>query len=163
MRKSVVRRTLLSFVKRLLRLFSNPVFIVLSIFGNLVIATSATSLYLCEYGKNESITSLLDTVWWAVSTVTTVGYGDVTPVTPAGRVIGIFTMIVGTALFWSYTALFAEALVTEDISDIETELRSVSRSLKKFGLDESTDVETLKRSIATLQAQLELTEKSLVP
>jgi voltage-gated potassium channel len=163
MSKRLVRRTLLSFIKRLLRLFSNPIFIVLSIFGNLLIATSAISLYLLEFGKNDSITSLLDSVWWAVSTVTTVGYGDVSPITPAGRIVGIFTMIVGTALFWSYTALFAEALVTQDISDIETELRSVSRRLKQFGLDETTDTDDLKRAIATLQAQLASSEKMRTP
>lgn len=126
------KKSLTLFARRIRRLIFNPVFMVLTLFGNLLIAVGATSVYFFERGRNETVHSLLDTVWWAVSTVTTVGYGDVTPVTPQGRLIGIVMMIIGTALFWSYTALFAEALVTEDISDIEGELRSLSRKLRSL-------------------------------
>ena len=44
-------------------------------------------------------------------------------------------MIVGTALFWSYTALFAEALISEEILDVESELRSIERRLQKMNID----------------------------
>ena len=85
--------TIKLFLKRILNLIQQPVFIMLTIFGNLVIITSAVILYHLELNINPQITSLLDTLWWATSTVTTVGYGDVIPITPPGRIIGIFTMI----------------------------------------------------------------------
>ena len=39
--------------------------------------------------------SIPDAMWWAAATVSTVGYGDVVPVTPLGRIVGVFTMITG--------------------------------------------------------------------
>lgn len=46
-----------------------------------------------------NIQSLPDALWWAVSTVTTVGYGDRFPTTPAGRGVAVALMLVGIALF----------------------------------------------------------------
>ncbi|XP_063687483.1 potassium voltage-gated channel subfamily A member 1-like isoform X4 [Bolinopsis microptera] len=45
-------------------------------------------LYYAENGKNENITSILGACWWAVATMSTVGYGDVYPKTTWGKVIG---------------------------------------------------------------------------
>jgi voltage-gated potassium channel len=91
---------------------------VLTVVGNSLIAIASALLYHFEHGINPKINSLLDTVWWAVATVTTVGYGDVSPITNIGKIIGIFMMIVGTALFWSYTALFAGAIMSEEAKEI---------------------------------------------
>lgn len=46
-----------------------------------------------------NIQSLPDALWWAVSTVTTVGYGDSFPTTPAGRGVAVALMLLGIALF----------------------------------------------------------------
>ncbi|MEQ1724225.1 MAG: potassium channel family protein [Pseudobdellovibrio sp.] len=108
------------FTKRLWKLAKQPVFIVLTVVGNSLIAIASALLYHFEHGINPKINSLLDTVWWAVATVTTVGYGDVSPITNIGKVIGIFMMIVGTALFWSYTALFAGAIMSEEATEINS-------------------------------------------
>lgn len=52
-----------------------------------------------------------DAVWWAMSTVTTVGYGDVYPVTHEGRIIGGVLMLIGIALFGSMSALITSKLI----------------------------------------------------
>ncbi len=52
-----------------------------------------------------------DSVWWAFSTVSTVGYGDRYPVTPAGRAIAAVLMIVGVSLFGVITASVAAYFV----------------------------------------------------
>lgn len=115
--------------KKAWRLVSHPIFLFLTVCGNLLIASGAVFLYVIEHGSNPQIHTLLDTVWWAVSTVTTVGYGDVSPITPPGKIVGIILMIFGTALFWSYTALFAEALVSEEFDDFTSELRVIEKRL----------------------------------
>lgn len=97
----------------------------LTICGNLLIGAGALILYWMERETNPGIQSFLDCVWWAVSTVTTVGYGDVVPKTTLGRVAGIVLMILGTALFWSYTALFADALISEEVSDLEKDIKEI--------------------------------------
>ncbi len=106
------------FVKRIWQLMKQPVFIVLTVLGNSLIFIASALLYHFEHGINPKITSLLDTIWWAVATVTTVGYGDISPMTTMGKIIGIFMMIVGTALFWCYTALFAGAIMGEEASTL---------------------------------------------
>jgi len=58
-----------------------------------------TSVYLIEHGVNEQFGSINDGLWWAFVTLTTVGYGDVYPITTAGRIVAVFTMIFGIALY----------------------------------------------------------------
>ena len=107
------------FTKRLWVLMHQPVFIVLTVIGNSLIAIASLLLYHFEKGINPKINTWLDTLWWAVATVTTVGYGDISPVTTFGKIIGIFMMIVGTAIFWCYTALFAGAIMSEEAHEME--------------------------------------------
>lgn len=140
---------------KLRHMVAQPIFIVLTLVGNTVILSSATALYFLEHETNPQIRSFLDAIWWSVSTVTTVGYGDVSPHSPAGRVVGLLTMILGTALFWSYTALFAQALVSEDITDVETELRSLARALERLSAHADSENEETRKWVRDLQAHLE--------
>ncbi|MFC8077151.1 ion channel [Streptomyces sp. NPDC057307] len=54
-----------------------------------------------------TITSFPLALWWSIETATTVGYGDLYPVTPAGRVIAAVVMLVGIAVFSIVTASLA--------------------------------------------------------
>ena len=56
---------------------------------------SIAIFYIESPNENTQINSFLDAVWWTVSTVTTVGYGDIVPVTDAGKIMAIFYMIFG--------------------------------------------------------------------
>jgi voltage-gated potassium channel Kch len=58
-----------------------------------------------------NITDFGDAIWWAVTTMTTVGYGDHYPVTPAGRLVAFGLMIGGIALLGTVTATLASWLV----------------------------------------------------
>ncbi|AKM81108.1 MAG: Ion transport 2 domain protein [Candidatus Pacebacteria bacterium GW2011_GWF2_38_9] len=52
-----------------------------------------------ESGKpNARIHNLEDSIWWTVSTITTVGYGDIVPVTTEGRALGIVLQIIGVIM-----------------------------------------------------------------
>lgn len=57
------------------------------------------------------ITTYGDALWWAMTTVTTVGYGDLYPVTVAGRVLAVFLMLSGVALVGAVTATLASWFV----------------------------------------------------
>ncbi len=52
-------------------------------------------MFVVEHRVNPHINSLFDAFWWSIVTVTTVGYGDVTPVTTAGKVVASFLMVIG--------------------------------------------------------------------
>lgn len=88
------------------KIFSPPI-LLLTLAGNTLILIFSVIFYFTEFGKNKDITNLFDAVWWAFATVTTVGYGDLVPATPEGRVISIFLMLMGTGLFVAHTALLA--------------------------------------------------------
>jgi len=74
--------------------------------------TAAVALTLAEINAPETkVHSFADALWWSSSTITTVGYGDVYPVTGPGRLVGGVTMLVGISTFAVVTAKVAEFLV----------------------------------------------------
>lgn len=90
-----------------------------------------------------SINTFGDALWWAVSTITTVGYGDAYPVTDQGRAIAVGLMLAGIALLGVVTASFASWLV-ERVSDIDESSNAATRA----------HVESLERKIDELANEL---------
>lgn len=82
-----------------------------------VVLGAATAMLAVEEAAGGSIDSLGDALWWVVTTITTVGYGDMFPVTPAGRGIAAFLMLAGIALFGVLTANVAAFFVEQDQED----------------------------------------------
>ena len=58
--------------------------------------------------------SLYDGIWWAIVTVSTVGYGDYSPVTPFGRVIGMLLILSGVGIVTSYFAYLAKMSISTE-------------------------------------------------
>ena len=86
-----------------------------------IVVIAATVVTVTEHGHN-SINSFTDALWWSVVTATTVGYGDMTPVTPVGRGMAILLMLVGIGLFGGLTANFASTIFrTDDNVEANTE------------------------------------------
>ncbi len=87
------------------------------------VLVSATLMAIFERSADGSIHGFGDALWWAATTVTTVGYGDKFPVTPEGRAVAVFLMIVGIALFGMLTAgiaaYFVESGAESDVSNRE--------------------------------------------
>lgn len=63
-----------------------------------IVVTAGTLFFLVEVEANPQVNDFIDAVWWATVTVTTVGYGDIYPVTTAGRIVGMVLMFFGVAL-----------------------------------------------------------------
>jgi voltage-gated potassium channel len=82
--------------------------------AGLVWITSAVAFTLVEeVGVGRRVDSFGDALWWSATTISTVGYGDVYPVTLIGRIIAVFTMVVGVSTFGVLTASIARVLIRE--------------------------------------------------
>ena len=104
----------------------NPIFSVLIASAIIVIIGSFT-IYSVESGHPDSqINSMLDAVWWTVATVTTVGYGDVVPVTEIGKIVAIFFMFFGISIL----ALFLSILGTQFYNNRFTKEDEISNAQK---------------------------------
>ncbi|MGY4712806.1 potassium channel family protein [Mycolicibacterium sp. CBM1] len=77
----------------------------------LVYASSLAVLQAERRAPDAKITSFGDAVWWALTTITTVGYGDLYPVTVLGRVVAALLMIGGISLVGAITAAVATWIV----------------------------------------------------
>ena len=69
---------------------------------------SVTAMGVLERGTNPDIDNWFDVIWWWVVTSTTVGYGDIVPVTVAGRAFAVLTVVTGFYVFTSMIAIVAE-------------------------------------------------------
>lgn len=94
-----------------------------------VLGAAALVLAVEEAAPDASITTFGDALWWAAATVTTVGYGDVFPRTPAGRGIAAFLMVAGIALFGVLTANVASFFLESQAQDGDDRLDEVLRRL----------------------------------
>jgi voltage-gated potassium channel len=74
-----------------------------------------------RHATGASIHTFGDAIWWACTTVTTVGYGDKFPVTAEGRVIAVLLMLTGIAILGVGTALIASWFVQLGRSDTQTQ------------------------------------------
>ncbi len=84
-------------------------------FAGFTLVTSAVAFTLAEdVGESGRVRSFFDALWWSAATITTVGYGDIYPVTAAGRIIAVFTMVVGVSTLAVVTARIAQFLIQND-------------------------------------------------
>ncbi|MGQ4513573.1 ion channel [Streptomyces sp. DW26H14] len=74
--------------------------------------TAALTVYHAErLAPGATIRTFGDSLWWSASAITTVGYGDVTPVTLLGRVVAVGLMVCGLALLGAVTGSFSSWLI----------------------------------------------------
>lgn len=70
--------------------------------------------YWLEMGENPKLQSGLDSLYFSVATLTSVGFGDIAPVTPSGKILTIVMMLVGSAIYVSFTAVVATTILELD-------------------------------------------------
>jgi len=79
----------------------------------LLLLSSCLMYYAENEAQPEQFPNIPSAMWWAVATLTTVGYGDVYPVTALGRLLGAFTAILGIGLFALPTGILGSGFVEE--------------------------------------------------
>ena len=89
--------------------------------GLITVITAAGLILVFEDNSDGPIQTFGDALWWAITTITTVGYGDTFPVTSEGRALAAALMVVGISLFGVLTAGIAAYLVESATEEEEDE------------------------------------------
>ncbi|MFI5754226.1 potassium channel family protein [Streptomyces sp. NPDC051569] len=98
-----------------------------------------------------TITSFPDAVWWSIETATTVGYGDLFPVTAWGRVIATVVMLAGISLFSIVTA----SIATWFVSGAARRVHQLATVIEKAGHDSRADASDELRQLHSRFDRLE--------
>lgn len=104
----------------------------------LLIVLGASAVLQFETSPDANIRTPEDAIWWAVVTITTVGYGDRFPLSPEGRLVAVFLMTAGVGLFGTFSGFVAAWLVqtpqrpsaeVEALARLEDEIRQLREEL----------------------------------
>ena len=90
-----------------------------------IVSTAGIAIYVFEERTNPNINSLFDALYWALITISSVGYGDISPITLAGRVVSMIIIISGIAMISFVTSVIVSAF-SEKLSELK-ENRIVER------------------------------------
>ncbi|MCX6968360.1 MAG: ion transporter [Verrucomicrobia bacterium] len=164
-------------VLRMLRAFRSAKVLVQAIFRNRAKSSAASVIAIAivlamfasiailnfETAPESNIKTPSDALWWAATTITTVGYGDKYPVTFEGRIVAFFLIVTGVGLFGTLTgyiaSLFVECDDREDkkIDQLTAEIRSLRELIENSGfqkkgyetMDDSYCKEAPERDLVT--------------
>ena len=119
-----------------------------------VMVICSAAVYGLEHGGAQSvINSPFDALWWGVSTLTTVGYGDAVPVTQEGKLAAMVLMLLGIGLFSAITASITSYFVSQDRSPVATRSELMVQHLERLadlrrdGSMTETEFESAKASV----------------
>lgn len=105
--------------------------VVLTMF--LLVVFASIAILFCEIDPESNIKTAGDAVWWSVTTITTVGYGDRYPVTVEGRMLAMTLMLAGVGLFGALSGIIPSVFLgqkEDDNSELLDEVRELRAELK---------------------------------
>ena len=109
---------------------------------------SSSLMYIAEHdAQPDTFSSIPETMWWGLITLTTVGYGDVSPVTPLGKVIGAFTAIMGVCTVALLTGIVATSFSNQRTRKTALFEAEINDALKDGFIsdDEAKKIEELRK------------------
>jgi voltage-gated potassium channel len=115
----------------------------LIIAAGLVILVGTIVMYNIEKNvPNTQIKTYLDSLWWCVATVTTVGYGDIVPVSNLGRIVAIFYMFFGISMISLMFFVITNSVYRRRYDKVEIEQRQEQlNQLKNELMSRLSDIE----------------------
>jgi voltage-gated potassium channel len=124
----------------LLHYRADGAFFSMGLISLVLLASSSIAILQFEKAPESNIRTPQDALWWAYTTMTTVGYGDRYPVTPEGRMLAAVLMTAGVGIFGSFTGLIASWILTptkkdheqdSELSDLRDQVTAIQRQLDK--------------------------------
>ena len=131
---------------------------------SVLLVVAASGAYIVEnQAQPENFGSIPAAMWWAVATLTTVGYGDVTPVTAMGKFFGAFITIIGIGVAALPAGILASGLA-ENLANRRSELEQKFYHFLEDGIidiEEEEELENLRRDIGLSKEKSEEIRKKV--
>ena len=116
----------------------------------LVYVASLAILDTERFQPESKITTFGDAVWWSITTITTVGYGDLAPVTGTGRVIAVALMIGGISLVGIVTATLASWIVQRVAEEDTAQQAATAAHIDALRADVDLQIDSLRSEVHRL-------------
>ena len=126
---------------------------------------AASGAYLAEHTiQPEKFGSIPEAMWWAMATLTTVGYGDVTPITAVGKTFGALVTVIGVGMAALPAGILASGLA-DQLKRKREELSDQLRTILEDGIideNEETELEELRKSLGLSPRIVESIKKEVL-
>lgn len=119
----------------------------------LVLVGALAVLDVEQSAPDAKILTFGDALWWAITTITTVGYGDMYPVTPIGRIVAAALMMSGIAVLGVVTASIASWLIQRVEESTEAAVESAEEPVRVELGELAAEIAALRREIAELKGR----------
>jgi len=143
--------TALAAIGRVLKRSAAAFISAMAVVGFLLIIASVLMYYVENPAQPQSFSSAFAALWWAVSTITTVGYGDMVPVTVVGKVLGSVIDLLGVALVAVPTGIISAGYMSEidsaELADNPVEQLTKLQGLLNDGLLTRDEFDTCKQRV----------------
>ena len=102
----------------LMKAFTRPAMVFAFFLAFTMFIASVFGIYYFEHLSNTKITNLFDATYYTVTVFTGVGLGDIYPITTGGRIVSMFIMLTGTAIYVSLTAVVAATILSLEMTSL---------------------------------------------
>ncbi|HEY0196823.1 MAG TPA: DUF2730 family protein [Methanobacterium sp.] len=133
----------------------------------LVLIICSFVFYAAEHGVNPEVKNYEDSIWFVLQTITTVGYGDIIPITAIGRIMGVISMLSALVLTSIVTSVATFSLIekfrkgtqlvtqktNEKVEDLDGKLDEINHSLNQ--MDNSEDIKDIKKDLQDIKGEID--------
>jgi len=113
---------------KLVKSFLRPASLFLGLLAISALLLGSLLFYTFEHEANKEVGTYFDAIYFGVTLMTSVGLGDIAPVTVGGKVVSMLLMICGTGIFVSFTAVLATTLIEIEDQQIREHNRKFPES-----------------------------------
>lgn len=118
--------------KQVLAKRAQSAFLAVTLFAVLLLVVGSLSILQVETAPEANIKTADDALWWSMTTITTVGYGDRYPVSAEGRMIAAILMCAGVGLFGTFSGFLAAWFVTPATRDEYDEINLLRKEVQEI-------------------------------
>ncbi|OPY24599.1 MAG: Voltage-gated potassium channel [Methanobacterium sp. PtaU1.Bin097] len=133
----------------------------------LVLIVCSFVFYAAEHSVNPQVSNFEDSIWFVLQTITTVGYGDIIPITAIGRIMGVISMLSALVLTSIVTSVATFSLIEkfrkgtelathrtkEKVEELDGKLDDINHRLD--GMDNSESIGEMKRDLQDLKTDID--------